>query len=84
MSKFDDEKCLLIVCFYDIHNVVLFRRFVSRKVNSIIFQEEKRKLILLSIVKSMSLNGLNGYLVSVQVDVAAGLPQWGIVRSSRY
>ncbi len=34
---------------------------------------------MLSIVKSMSLTGLDGYLVSVQVDVSAGLPSWEIV-----
>lgn len=39
---------------------------------------------MLSIVKSMSLNGLDGYLVSVQVDVSAGIPAWEIVRTSRH
>ena len=34
---------------------------------------------MLSIVKSMSLLGLDGYLISVQVDVAGGLPGWDIV-----
>lgn len=34
---------------------------------------------MLSIVKSMALNGLNGYLVDVQIDVASGLPHWEIV-----
>lgn len=34
---------------------------------------------MLSIVKSMSLNGLDGYLVSVQVDVSGGIPAWEIV-----
>ena len=29
---------------------------------------------MLSIVKSMSLLGLDGYLISVQVDVSGGLP----------
>ena len=32
----------------------------------------------------MSLNGLEGYLVSVQVDVSSGIPAWEIVRTSRY
>ena len=31
---------------------------------------------MLSITKSMSLLGLNGYLVSVQVDVSPGLPRF--------
>ena len=35
--------------------------------------------ILLSIVKSMSLKGLEGYIIDVQVDVSAGLPSWDIV-----
>lgn len=34
---------------------------------------------MLSIVKSMALNGINGYLVDVQIDVSAGLPHWEIV-----
>lgn len=34
---------------------------------------------LLSIVKSMSLIGLEGYLVSIEVDVSAGIPCWDIV-----
>ena len=36
---------------------------------------------MLSIVKSMSLIGLDGYLVDVQVDVSAGIPSWDVVRS---
>ncbi len=34
---------------------------------------------MLSIVKSMSLQGLDGYLIEVQVDVSGGLPSWDIV-----
>lgn len=34
---------------------------------------------MLSIVKSMSLLGLDGYLVDIQVDIAAGIPSWDIV-----
>ena len=34
---------------------------------------------MLSIVKSMSLIGLDGYLVNVQVDVSNGIPSWDIV-----
>lgn len=34
---------------------------------------------MLSIVKSMSLTGLEGYLVDVQVDVSSGIPCWDIV-----
>lgn len=39
---------------------------------------------MLSIVKSMSLQGLDGYLIEAQVDVSAGMPSWEIVRASRY
>ena len=39
---------------------------------------------MLSIVKSMALNGINGYLVDVQIDVTGGLPHWDIVRVTRY
>ena len=34
---------------------------------------------MLSIVKSMSLQGLEGFLVDVQVDVSAGMPNWEVV-----
>jgi len=34
---------------------------------------------MLSKVKSMSLLGLDGYLISVQVDVSGGMPGWDIV-----
>ena len=34
---------------------------------------------MLSIVKSMSLHGLDGYLIDVQVDVSGGLPNWEVV-----
>lgn len=34
---------------------------------------------MFSIVKSIALNGLNGYLVKVEVDVSAGLPNFDIV-----
>lgn len=34
---------------------------------------------MLSIIKSMSLIGLEGYLVDIQVDVSAGIPCWDIV-----
>lgn len=34
---------------------------------------------MLSIVNSMALNGLEGYLIEVQVDVSAGMPSWEIV-----
>lgn len=39
---------------------------------------------MLSIVKSMSLIGLDGYLVDVQVDVSSGIPSWDVVRIARY
>ena len=34
---------------------------------------------MLSIVKSMSSQGLEGFLVDVQVDVSAGMPNWEVV-----
>lgn len=34
---------------------------------------------MLSIVKSMALHGLEGYLIEVQVDVSGGMPSWEIV-----
>lgn len=38
-----------------------------------------RKENMLSIVKSMALNGLNGYLISIQVDISNGMPYFEIV-----
>ena len=34
---------------------------------------------MLSIVKSMALHGLEGFLIDVQVDISAGMPSWDIV-----
>ena len=34
---------------------------------------------MLSKVKSMSLQGLDGFLVDVQVDVSSGMPNWEVV-----
>lgn len=34
---------------------------------------------MLSIIKSMALHGLEGFLIDVQVDVSLGLPEWSIV-----
>lgn len=35
---------------------------------------------MLSKVKTISLHGLDGYLVEVQVDVSGGMPCWEVVR----
>ncbi len=34
---------------------------------------------MLSIIKSMALQGLDGYIVDVQVDISAGIPNWEVV-----
>ena len=34
---------------------------------------------MLSIIKSMSLQGLEGYIINVEVDVSRGMPNWDIV-----
>lgn len=39
---------------------------------------------MLSIIKTISLNGLEGCLINVQVDVAAGMPSCEIIRIARY
>lgn len=39
---------------------------------------------MLSIVQSMALQGLKGYMVSIQVDISQGLPNFEIVRITRY
>lgn len=38
---------------------------------------------MLAIVNSIELQGLEGYLVSIQVDISDGLPCFEIVRSTR-
>ena len=38
---------------------------------------------MLSKINSMALEGLEGYLVEVQVDVSNGMPCWEMVRSAR-
>ena len=35
--------------------------------------------LLLSIVKSMSLQGLDGVLIDVEVDISSGMPCWDVV-----
>ena len=37
---------------------------------------------MLSIIKSMALHGLDGYLVEVQTDVTGGLPAFDVVRTA--
>ena len=39
---------------------------------------------MLSKIKSMGLQGLDGYLINIEVDVANGLPSWDIVRTTGY
>ena len=34
---------------------------------------------MLSIIKTMATQGLEGYLIEVQVDVSPGMPEWTIV-----
>lgn len=38
---------------------------------------------MLAITKSMALQGLDGYLVSIQVDISNGMPDFQIVRFTR-
>ena len=37
---------------------------------------------MLSKINSMALQGLEGYLVDIQVDVSNGMPGWEMVRTS--
>lgn len=39
---------------------------------------------MLAITKSIALQGLEGYLVSIQVDICNGMPDFQIVRFARY
>ena len=55
---------------------------ISKKFNSkilILIISKRMFFNMLSNVKSMSLHGLEGYVVNVQVDVSAGIPYWEIV-----
>ena len=36
-------------------------------------------MLLLSVVKSMSLQGLEGFLINVEVDISSGMPCFDIV-----
>lgn len=35
---------------------------------------------MLSIIKTMGLQGIDGYLIYVQVDLSSGMPYWDVVR----
>ena len=39
---------------------------------------------MLSIIKTISLHGLEGYIIDVQTDIAGGMPNWEIIRITRY
>ena len=39
---------------------------------------------MLSITKSIALQGLEGYLISIQVDISLGMPYFEIVRITRH
>ena len=57
------------------------QKFNSNYFNLINFKKESN---MLSTIKTISLHGLEGYLVDVQVDVSNGMPSWEIVRSTRH
>lgn len=38
---------------------------------------------MLSIVKTIGIQGIAGYLIYVQVDISTGMPYWDIVRFAR-
>lgn len=56
--------------FYPLYDL-RYLSYISRKEN------------MLAITKSMALQGLNGYLVSIQVDISNGMPDFQIVRLAR-
>lgn len=49
----------------------------SRFILNLIWKESDVKLV--SVVKSMTLQGLNGMLINVEVDVSGGMPSWNVV-----
>lgn len=80
------DKCNLM-CYY-FNNLILIKFFLilfqNKKIkNELINWIKKGDFNLLSIVKSMSLQGLDGVLMNVEVDISAGMPSWEIVRLAR-
>lgn len=64
---------------YDINNKTSINQiFIQIKIISK-QKSKKKEEKMLSIIKSMSLTGLDGYLVYVQVDISAGMPGFEIV-----
>ncbi len=58
--------------------MVVYTKFILMDfIQNLNFQENEVKM--LSIIKSMSLQGLEGFLIDVQVDVSAGMPNWEVV-----
>ena len=53
-------------------SIDLFQKIISKN-------NPKEKFKMLSITKSMTLHGLQGFLIDVQVDVSSGMPTWDIV-----
>ena len=53
-------------------SIDLFQKIISKN-------NPKEKFKMLSITKSMTLHGLQGFLIDVQVDVSAGMPAWDVV-----
>ena len=41
-------------------------------------------MYILSVVKSMVLQGLEGVLINVEVDISPGIPCWDVVRTPGY
>lgn len=39
---------------------------------------------MLSIINSMTIQGIDGYKIEVQVDISNGMPSWDIVRFTRH
>jgi hypothetical protein len=39
---------------------------------------------MLSVIKTIVLQGLDGVLVNVEIDISQGMPSWEIIRTSRY
>ena len=65
---------------YCLITIVYFKIQAIRQTNQILkFNIKGSDVNLVSIVKSMTLQGLKGILVNVEVDVSGGMPAWNVV-----
>ena len=65
-----------MLLYYIFFSIICFN---SKQKNQIKIRNKRSDAYLLSVVKSMCLQGITGVLVNVEVDVSNGMPCWDIV-----